>query len=126
MPKSRVRTARPKTRWSLIIILLLACALTYVGYKYFFPKPQSSNIFVVTTPTLQYGNTTLTGRLQKDSPMGETGNYLLILPDGRPVLLDSKNLDPIIGLNATVSGILSPASQPGAPMMMIVKEISAQ
>lgn len=98
-----------KTRWNLIILLLVASALTYAGYKYFMPAPQSAEIFLITPASLEYGDTTISGVLRKDTAVGQKGNYLVILADSRPVLLDIQGLDNLLGAEVSVSGYLTPS-----------------
>ncbi|MFZ2200033.1 MAG: hypothetical protein WAV40_04565 [Microgenomates group bacterium] len=97
-----------KTRWNLIILLLIASVLSYAGYKYLLPHPQSAEIFLITPASLDYGDTTISGVLRKDTAVGEKGNYLVILPDSRPVLLDIQGLDNLIGAEVSVTGYLTP------------------
>lgn len=126
MPKSHARSSRPKTRWSLIFILLLACALSYFGYKYFFAPKQAADIFMIAPVSIEFGQTTLSGKLTKDTPLGTKGNYLLVLSDSRPVLLDVQGLDSLVGKTVSISGILSPAVKPGDPIIMTVSEIKTK
>ena len=100
--------SRPKTRWNLIVILILAFALTYSGYKYFF-RPTPAPIFLIAPTSLEYGDTSLRGVLRKDVPAGQPGTYLLALPDGRPVRLNISDSDHLLGQPVTVSGYLTPA-----------------
>lgn len=117
-----MKRSRTRTRWSLIIILLIACALTYAGYRYFFP-PQPSGIFLVTnTTTLTYGNTQLAGRLQKDSPVGKPGNFLLITPAGKSIYLDLQGLEKFISKTVIITGFLVPKID-NIPMTIYVKTI---
>jgi hypothetical protein len=112
-----------KNRWNLIIILIIFGAISYAGYKYFMPAPQQADIFAITPVSLTYGETTVSGILQKDSAVSSSGNYLLILPDSRPITLDVKGLDNLLGMSVNVSGFLLPADQYG-PMFMQVKTIT--
>ncbi|KKU45982.1 MAG: hypothetical protein UX64_C0016G0002 [Microgenomates group bacterium GW2011_GWC2_46_7] len=73
------------------------------------PTPRPADIFVIGTP-LEYGDTTLVGTLRKDTPVGEPGTFLLILSDGRPIILDSQGLDNLLGSRLRVEGYLSPGS----------------
>lgn len=118
-----MKRSAPKTRWNLIIILIIFGAISYAGYKYFMPTPQQADIFAITPASLTYGETTVSGILQKDSAVSSSGNYLLILSDSRPITLDVKGLDNLLGLSVNVSGFLLPADQYG-PMFMQVKTIT--
>lgn len=115
--------SRPKTRWSLIAILLVAAALTYTGFRYLYP-PQSADIFVVESTPLQYGDTTITGELRKDAPVGEEGNFLLVLPDSRVIVLDVTGIDHLVGTTVSVAGYLSPTVDRSLPMYMTVQSLS--
>lgn len=112
-----------KTRWNLIIILIIFGTISYAGYKYFNSQKTPANIFVVTPSAISYGNTTITGVLRKDSPVGESGNYLLILDDSRPVVLDVKGLDHLLGNKVMVSGYLLEATKV-RPLFMKVNTIT--
>lgn len=95
-----------KTRWNLIIILVIFAAFTYSAVKYFTPVPQQANIFLVSQESLQLGDTTLTGTIRKDSPAGQEGKYILILDDSRPVFLDIVGIDNLINFKVVVKGYL--------------------
>jgi hypothetical protein len=58
----------------VFLSLILFAALVPVRQK------SANDIFVLTpTETLEYGYTTLTGTIRKDSPAGENGFYFLVL-----------------------------------------------
>lgn len=119
------RTAK-KTRWNLLVLLGLAFILSYAGYQYFMsaPAPQSADIFVIAEP-LEYGDTTLTGILRKDSAVGKTGKFYLALKDGQTVELSySKNLDNMISKRVTVMGYLTPKSGAQVYPVMTVSNIT--
>lgn len=123
MSKSR-RSSRPKTRWSLVFLLLGSFTLSYAIFKYFTrpTQPQSVGIFAITPSSLEYGDTTITGTLRKDSPIGQAGQYILVLPDARPILLDIDGLDNLLGSTVAVTGYLLPADGV-QPMTMTVNSI---
>jgi hypothetical protein len=112
-----------KTRWNLIIILIIFGAISYAGLKYFMPAPQQADIFAITPVEIQYGETTVSGVLRKDSPAGGEGNYLLELDDMRIIVLEVSGVDNLLGQNILVSGILSPATSELHPMSMLVSLI---
>lgn len=112
-----------KTRWNLIVILVIFTALTYSVVKYFTPVPQQADIFAITTDTLMYGNTTLSGTIRKDSPLGKNGRYMLILEDSRPVALDVVGLDNLIGFKVKAIGYLLEATT-DRPLFMKVDSIT--
>ena len=115
------RKSRLPLSYFLIPLFLLIVAL---GYGYYRSLVQPSNIFLIDEAAVQYGDTTVTGTLRKDTAVGETGNYLLILPDGRPILLDTQGLDSLVGSSVIVTGTLSPAIRPGSSMTMTVNTIT--
>lgn len=124
-----MKRGKSKTRWNLIVILIIGCALTYASYKYFFPqtRPQSASIFVVTNSTpLTYGNTQLAGRLQKDAPVGKPGSFVLITSSGQAVKLDIQGLDKLLGSTILVKGVLSPATTASVTPTMRVSEVTVQ
>lgn len=124
MSKSSSRRVSHKS-FFVILILSLVISICYVAWKtYFRPLPSSIDVFVVSPAELSFGNTTLLGTLRKDSPVGIEGKYILVLKDGRPIVLDIKGLDNLIGLPVTVSGNLSP-SDSSHPMSMVVSSIEA-
>ena len=124
-----MKRAKSQTRWNLLLILVFACALTYIGYKYLFPqaRPESASIFVVTNSTpLTYGNTQLAGRLQKDAPVGKPGSFVLITSSGQAVKLDIQGLDKLLGSTILVKGVLSPATTASVTPTMRVSEVTVQ
>lgn len=118
MSKSRGK----KSRRNLIAIIIFVGALSYAGFRYLYP-PKPANIFLINPVPIQYGDTTITGKLQKDTAIGIEGNYLLVLADGKLILLDIQGLDSFVGQSITISGTLSPASAKGLPMTMTITSI---
>ena len=118
-----MKRSRPATRWSLIVIVIVASSLTYAGFRYLYPR-QPANIFAITPASIEYGDTTITGILRKDVPVGQAGNYLLILSDNRAVLLDAQGLDSLLGNSVTVTGYLMPAEGDLFPMTMNVSSLT--
>lgn len=117
-----MKRSRPRFRWLPAFLLSLMLALGYVGFRYLYP-PQSADIFVIGQATpLEYGDTTVTGTLTKDSPLGEPGTYLLVLPDSQIIVLEINGLDALVGTKVTVTGILLPAAS-AIPMTMTVDSI---
>ena len=118
MAKSRAKKSR-KSLYLLIIFILLAS----LGYGYYRSLVQPSNIFVIEETPITYGDTVVTGTLRKDTVVGQSGNYLLVLNDGRPILLDAQGLDGLLGSSVTATGYLSPAESSLSPMTMTIKTI---
>lgn len=123
MSKTRLHRASRKPLY-LILSLSLIIALAYVGFRTLYP-PQPSSIFLINPTNLEYGDTTVSGTLRKDSPVGQDGNYLLVLDDSRPVFLDVKGLDHLLGFSISVTGYLSPADG-DTPISMTVNTITTQ
>lgn len=114
MAKKSRRMQFPKF---LLLFLILGAA--WGAYR-FYPR-QSADIFLITEPGLTYGDTTFSGILRKDAPVGEEGTYFLATPEGRAIMLDAQGLDDMIGLTVNVSGILSPApTNADLPFMVVV------
>ena len=120
MAKLRRRSHLPLS-YFLIPLFLLIVAL---GYGYYRSLVQASNIFLIDEAAIQYGDTVVSGTLRKDTTLGKSGNYLLILADGRPILLDAQGLDSLVGSSVIVTGNLSPAIDTLSPMTMIVNTIT--
>lgn len=76
------------------------------------------------TSDLEYGNTTIEGILKKDSPVGVKGQYMIVLDDLRPILLDIVGIDSLLGQTVTAKGYLSPG-EGVLPITMSVSEIQA-
>ena len=111
-----------KTRWNLIIILIIFGAISYAGLKYFMPAPQQADIFAIMPDQLTYGNTTVDGVIQKDAPAGEQGVYFLALPDFRHITLEITGIDNLLGLHVSVNGYLEPATE-NSPIKMLVTSV---
>jgi len=115
MAKSRRRFIfSPRT---LIIALIVLGGLGYSLYRVIPREP--SNIFVVTEPT-GYGELTATGVLYKDAPAGEPGSYYLYTDNGRAFLLDSTDLDNLLGRTVTATGQVGPSQDPAKLPLMTV------
>lgn len=110
-----MKRSRPKTRWSLIVILLVAATLTYTLFRYLYP-PQPADIFLIDSASLNYGETTLTGVLNKNAPAGEEGDYLLVLPEGNVIVLDVEGVDNLLGLTISAQGFLLPPIETISPI----------
>ncbi|KKU27396.1 MAG: hypothetical protein UX40_C0018G0005 [Microgenomates group bacterium GW2011_GWF2_46_18] len=108
MAKLRRRSHLPLS-YFLIPLFLLIVVLGYGYYR---------------STAIQYGDTTVNGILRKDTVIGESGTYILVLPDGRPILLDVQGLDNLVGSSVIVTGNLSPAIDTLSPMTMIVNTIT--
>lgn len=113
-----MRRAVKKTRWSLLVILIVAGVLSYAGFRYFYP-PQKSDIFAI-LPENSYGKVTLTGTIRKSSSLGMPGNYFLVLNDNRSYLILSKDLDLVVDSKVEIIGILDqPLFDGGLPILTI-------
>jgi len=107
----------------LILALSLTIAIGYSVWNTYF-RAQPINIMAIEQVPLSYGDTTLTGTLQKDSPAGVDGHFILALPDMRVVELGVQGVDSLIGFTVSVSGVLSPSVASAAPLTMTVNTIS--
>lgn len=112
------------SRRPLLIILVVSLFIA-IGYTVYRAQSQPSEVFLVQPVPLTYGDTSLTGTLLKDAPAGEPGQFLLVLSDTRPILLDVQGLDHLLGQQVMVTGILSPGGSTTDPAVMTVHELSA-
>ncbi len=118
MPKAKKISRKPIY---LILGLSLIGSIGYISYR---SMVQPSDIFVIQESPVTFGDTMVTGSLRKDAPVGTAGTYLLILPDGRPIVLDAQGLDGLVGADVTVTGYLSPAIDAGSSMTMAVNTLT--
>lgn len=109
--------------WRKLVLVVVVGSLVFTGYRYLYP-PAPSGIFVVAEP-LTYGNTTLTGIIQKDAPIGQAGNYYLSLSDGQVVLLDAQGIDTMIGVSVSVTGYLTPKESDSSWPYLTVSSMSS-
>lgn len=114
---AKLRRHLPKSVF-VILGLSLFISLIYVGFRTLYPA-QSSQIMAITPSDLTYGDTTITGILQKDAPVGAAGKYFVTLLDMRVVMLDVQGLDALLGQTVTVAGVLTPD-----PLSMTVSSIT--
>ena len=122
MPKRRKKSSNPVTPLLLILSFLIATLGVY-SYVRFRPVGPAE-IFLVEPVTLTEGPATLTGTITKDSPIGQEGSYLLILPTSQIILLDLTDLDPVVGLSASVTGTLNTAFDP--PIMQVIDLVATE
>ena len=115
-----------KHKYTIIFFPLSIIILTFIliNFNKYRKNQRASEIFLIEETSLSLGQTTITGILQKDSPTGKTGTYLLVLPDSRPVILDIVGLDNLVGKRVNVTGNLTPSSKAGLPLSMTVSEIT--
>jgi hypothetical protein len=114
------------SRAPIYTFIILLSALLYVSYQYFLPHPQANGVFAVTTPmvSLTYGVSTVNGTMTKTTSAAKNSQYILILPDTRPILLNAQGLDNLVGRQVSVSGILTPKIDDMTPMTMFVNTIT--
>lgn len=124
MSTSRSRRVSHKSLFIFLGFALLAIIGFGVWRIYLRPAPSAIDIFAVGQSELSYGDTTVSGTLRKDAPSGQSGTYILVLPDGRPILLDVSGLDSLLSKSVVVSGNLSP-SVGDSPMTMVVSSVKA-
>lgn len=123
MSKTRLRRASRKPLY-VILALSLFIAISYVGFRTLYPPTPAGILMIGQAVPLKYGDTSVTGKLQKDTAVGVEGNYLLVLADGKLILLDIQGLDSLVGQSVTINGVLSPSTAKGLPMTMTVNSIT--
>jgi hypothetical protein len=74
--------------------------------------------------SLTYGVSTVNGTMTKTTSAAKNSQYILILPDTRPILLNAQGLDNLVGRQVSVSGILTPKIDDMTPMTMFVNTIT--
>ena len=121
MPKKQTKSSFKSNKFLIWIGSAIIVALV-IGGVYAF-RPQKASIFEVNTIKLVYGPASLTGTVQKDAPLGATGNYLLVLSDGQTIKLDVKSIDMLVGQKVTIKGDLYPAIPINDLPRMVVSEI---
>lgn len=107
--------------------ILLIALVVGVGYGVYsaYLRPEPAPIFVIDPViNLTYGETTVTGELRKDVPIGEDGNFLLVLADSRVIVLDISGVDHLVGQTVTLKGNLSPSAGQDLPLTMNVQELT--
>jgi hypothetical protein len=109
------------TFFSIVVITGYAIFNIYISRQI---KP--AEILIINPPSVESGNTTISGILRKDSPAGKAGKYILLLGDGSPVLLDIKGLDTLIGMKVFAIGYLYPATESNPIMSMAVTKITLE
>ena len=120
MAKSR----RVKSSRKSIYLILILVLVGILSYSYYRSQLTPTDIFVIEESVVQYGDTTVTGTLTKDAVVGDPGNYILALPDGRPIILDAQGLDGFLGATVHVTGNLAPATDSLSSMTMTVTTIT--
>lgn len=109
MKRSKPKFSRSRAIIAFIIVLVLGYA---AGFFLGFKRPITIN--QISAPSTAYGNVTLAGTIQKDAPIAQSGDYLLVSPTASYVVLnfaDPKlNADPLIGIHVQASGVLIPPS----------------
>jgi hypothetical protein len=119
MSKTRRVSRKPMF---IILGLSLTIAIGFSVWNTYF-RPTPLTIMAIEPVSLTYGDTTISGTLQKDAPIGEDGTFFLVLPDMRVVMLDVQGIDSLLGLSVSVSGELAPAATSTDPITMTVKTI---
>jgi len=123
MSKSRHVSRKPLY---LILALSLTLAIAYSVWNVYF-RPTPVNIMAIAPASLTFGNTTISGTIQKTTPIDQPGTYFLTLPDMRVVLLyNVSGLNEIVGRPASISGFLTQSSSTSYPLGMSVKTITVE
>lgn len=119
-----MKRKKNSSRLPFAIFIFGIIVLAFAAVRSLLPKPQSADIFLVSDSAVVDGETTLTGVLRKDSPVGEPGGFFLALEDGKPVTLDIEGMDHLIGLSVSLTGHLTPSLGPHLPMVMQVSSLT--
>lgn len=119
-----MKRKKNSSRLQLAIFIIGITTLSFVAIRSLLPKPQSADIFLVSDSAVVEGETTLTGVLLKDSPVGEPGGFFLALEDGKPVSLDIEGMDHLIGVSVSLTGHLTPSLGANLPMVMQVNSLT--
>lgn len=90
----------------LIFLSLLIASLGVYAYLRFRPRP-TAEIFVLETTPLTPGSATLSGTIRKSTSAGVPGSFYLVLDTGQAILLDSQDLDQLLGASVTATGTLT-------------------
>jgi hypothetical protein len=117
---AKLRRVSRKPLYTILLVSLLI-SIVYASFTYFY-APQPTQIMEISPIALTEGEATITGILQKDSPAGQEGNYIIILSDMRAVLLDVQGLDSLLGKTVSASGIL--ALDPPAMSVSTITQIN--
>lgn len=112
-----------------VYLIVASLALAVLGLWWFQNKKTSSSaetagIFVVTP--LEYGNTTLSGVIQKDAAVGDVGKYYLVTSDSHTILLDAQDIDAMIDETVVATGYLTPPAAEGDLPYMIVSSMESK
>lgn len=109
---------------SLYLVIAISLVITgYIGVRSYL-TPQTANIMEIAPVNIQYGHTTVTGTIQKNSASSYgIVSYTLMLRDLRAIKLDVQDLDSLVGAEVQVTGELSPPPVANYPMTMTVSEI---
>lgn len=121
MAKLRHASRKP---FYFILAFSLIVSIAYITLRSFYSPASPQIMEVSNTSSFIYGKTTMTGILQKDTPIGKPGKYFLTLPDMRLVMLDISNVDSIVGKIVTIEGELVPSVPVTNPPKLIVSKIS--
>lgn len=73
---------------------------------------------------LQYGRTTISGTLIKDAALGSVGRFYLAQNDGTYILLNTKDLDNLVGSSVSVYGTLTPPTSEESFPYMVIEQLT--
>lgn len=110
-----------------LIWIFVVSTATLLSVYLFYLYPKKADIYVINNSNLQFGETNLAGIIQKDSAVGVEGNYFLIIPNQKPILLDVQHdSDHLVGRKVILHGTLFPESKTGQPMTFKVITITLE
>jgi hypothetical protein len=118
---AKLRRVSRKPIYTILLASLLI-SIVYTGIKYI-QQPQPIQVMEISPTPLEFGHTTVSGKLIKDTPVNQKGSYLLTLSDMRLIYLTSENIDSLVGQTVSVTGTLVPSDEQAKPMIMVVEEI---
>lgn len=103
------------------LIAIIVLTLGSILYRYF-TKPVGINVIGEAGNSSQV---TLSGILQKDTPVGVKGDYFLILESGNSTKLQAANLDEYISSQVVVEGNFLPLTA-STEQIFVVNKVTQQ
>ncbi len=113
---SKIVNSGSVTKAKLAWVLSIGLATFLLTYFVYGIKPQKADIFLIEDGASQYGETEITGKVQKDTAIGVEGNYFLLTTENKYILIDTQEeMDGFIGNKVTIKGFQTPATTLGQP-----------
>ena len=127
MPKFKAIKPAPVNKKVQIISWIAFFALILLAIVVPIKEKSPNDIFVLTpVESLEFGHTTLSGTIRKDSPVGKDGIYFLILPDSRSIMLNMSGYDEYIGQKVKITGYLTPGIEDNESPLMLVETLTKE